>query len=306
MTTETTSLRILSVNVGRSLSAQQIALSTAFQTNAYILLVQEPYVFKEISRRITCKHPSFECFTPINNWSTRPRVLTYSRISNTLSFVQERPYRQVEKGAEDVLILTIKGPSLPPTQVINVYNDPPGAIYPGAGVSFLVSIPENQFQQNIILAGDFNLHCRLWHPSHRSSPSTQSDALISWLEPKNISFISEIDKPTHNRGNVLDLAFASASVITAGIAASVQRDLDVTSDHYQLLIVLSYKAHKSFTHSRLRFSTVDTATFYSLLQSQLNGTPFPSDGSSPSLDKRAEDLIQILHNSFAGSAKRSL
>lgn len=210
MTTETTSLRILSVNVGRSSSAQQIALSTAFQTNADILLVQEPYVFKEISRRITCKHPSFECFTPIDNWSTRPRVLTYSRISNTLSFVQERPYRQVEKGAEDVLILTIKGPSLPPTEVINVYNAPPGTINPGAGVSFLVSIPENQFQQNIILAGDFNLHHRLWHPSHPSSPSTQSDALISWLEPKNISFISEIDKPTHNRGNVLDLAFASA------------------------------------------------------------------------------------------------
>lgn len=246
MTTKTSSIHILSVNVGRSSSAHQIALSTSFQNNIDILLVQEPYIFKDISRRITCKHPSHECFTPTDNWSTRPRVLTYTRINSAISFVQERPQPNIVQGAGDVIFLTFKASGLPPTQIVNVYNAPPGATNPGAGLSFLISIPENSFHRNIILAGDFNLHHHLWHPSRRGSPSTQAETLTRWLEAKNISFISEIDQPTHIRGNVLDLAFASDSLVAEGITAAVQRDLDVTSDHYPVLVSLPCQVEKDF------------------------------------------------------------
>ena len=114
MSEEKSALKILSVNVGRSSVANELALQIAFQTRAVLLLVQEPYVSRDFNRRITRKHPSFECFTPVENWSVRPRVLTYSRKDSGLTFTQIRPgaYQQEENG--DVLFPSVFRPLLLP------------------------------------------------------------------------------------------------------------------------------------------------------------------------------------------------
>ena len=77
--------------MGRSSSAHEIALQLAYNINADILLIQEPYIFRDLDRRITRNHPSFECYTPLDNWSHRPRVLTYSNRNTDLTFTQIRP-----------------------------------------------------------------------------------------------------------------------------------------------------------------------------------------------------------------------
>ncbi|KHJ30914.1 hypothetical protein EV44_g4178 [Erysiphe necator] len=61
---------------------------------------------------------------------------------------------------------------------------------------------------------------------------------MEWLDAKNISFISEIDAPTHNRVNMLDLCFSSHPLLVKGCTASVQQDLDVTSDHLPILALV--------------------------------------------------------------------
>ncbi|KAI0998055.1 hypothetical protein K3495_g10135 [Podosphaera aphanis] len=159
MSEEKSALKILLVNVGRSSVAHELALQIAFQTRAVLLLVQEPYVSRDLNHRITCEHPSFECFTPVNNWSIRPRALTYSRKDSGLTFTQIRlgAYQQEENG--DVLFLSVvQAPSLPKTLVINIYNVPPGAINPRAGLSSLFSVPTSEIFSQTIIAGDFNLH----------------------------------------------------------------------------------------------------------------------------------------------------
>jgi hypothetical protein len=75
------SLSILQINVGRGASAHEIALFQAYSNNINIILIQEPYIFENLARKITKKHPSYECFSPTDSWVTsgRPRVLTYIR-----------------------------------------------------------------------------------------------------------------------------------------------------------------------------------------------------------------------------------
>ena len=214
-------IKIISINVGRSSSAHQIALQTAFTSHIDILLVQEPYISRNTDRRITCKHPSFECFTPVDNWTIRPRVLTYTRKDTNFTFAQDCPNSTSEQGKEDVLFLTVKGPDRLCIQIINVYNAPPGATNPGAGISFLLLLADTHFPSKRILAGDLNLHHPNWNPSYQGSPSPKAPDLIRWLEDSNLFLLFEVDVPTHDHGNALDLCFASSSVLAGDATAIV-------------------------------------------------------------------------------------
>lgn len=72
-------LKLLQINVSRGGSPHDLALALAQEEHIDLLLVQEPYIFYERDRRITKRHPSFECFTLTDNWTSRPQVLTYLR-----------------------------------------------------------------------------------------------------------------------------------------------------------------------------------------------------------------------------------
>ncbi|KAI0994688.1 hypothetical protein K3495_g13493 [Podosphaera aphanis] len=178
MNIKPSSIKILSVNVTRCSATHQIALEKAFENCMDMKLIQEPYISKDISRKLTCNHPTFQCYTPVDDWSSRPRVLTYTNKNNGLLFVQDTPVSPLEEGKADVLALTIKLPGNTNVQVINIYNAPPGATNPGAGVSFLCSLAETNFLHKTILVGDFNLHHPSWYPSYHSSPTTQAEDLV--------------------------------------------------------------------------------------------------------------------------------
>lgn len=165
----------------------------------------------------------------------RPRVITYAKKNSNITHYQERPCCPTGQGVGDVLLLSVKAPNNPRLLIINAYNAPQGSINPGAGVSRLISLADFSFPTQTNLAGDLNLHSPMWHPSYRGSPSPQFGAFIHWLESRDLSLISEIDRPTHSRGNVLDLCFGSSQLVARGTIATVQEDLDVTLDHLPLL-----------------------------------------------------------------------
>ena len=60
-------LILLQINIGRGSILYEIALSYAFSEEIDILLVQEPYIYKNLSRRITKHYPVYNCFTPLDN-----------------------------------------------------------------------------------------------------------------------------------------------------------------------------------------------------------------------------------------------
>lgn len=134
-----TSVKILSVNVGRSPNAQHIALQNAFDSRIDFLLIQEPYVSSDTARRITCRNPSFECYSPVDDWTVPPRVITYAKKNSNITHYQERPCCPTGQGVGDVLLLSVKAPNNPRSLIINAYNSPQGSINPGAGVSRFMS-----------------------------------------------------------------------------------------------------------------------------------------------------------------------
>lgn len=305
MNSTTIPYRILSINVGRSSTAQEIALNIACDSNIDVLLIQEPYIFRDISRKITKKHPAFECFSPTDNWSVRPRVLTYTRKDSNCTFLQERPSTLREVGKGDLLFLSLQPPRGTGVTIVNVYNAPPGAIEPGSAVDYLVS--QTQFpNKNTILAGDFNLHYSDWQPSYHGTPSPQAQALTNWLSAKQLTLISEIDVPTHNRGNVLDLCFASYQLVADGITSSVQMQLGVTSDHLPILISVPGSPKRLPPARKPRVGTLDEKTFLELLKSQIQDIDTPVQRETAQIEHRARTLVKNLQMSLAGSARHSL
>lgn len=144
-------IKILSVNVGRSSTAQLIALQNALDARIDFLLIQEPHISSDTGRRITCKHPSFECYSPVDDWSIRPRVITYAKRNTNIIHYQERPISSTEQGIGDILCLSVKAPNNPRLLIINAYNAPPGSTNPGAGVSRLISIADVSLPRQTIL-----------------------------------------------------------------------------------------------------------------------------------------------------------
>ena len=113
----------------RSKTIQELVLAQAFESKIDIVLVQEPYIFCTI-RRISTRHPSYECFTPTDDWeSSCPRVLTYVRKGIGLACTQQRPTAEGPYSAAtaNLLFLEIGTPLCRPVLTVNIYNAPPGS-----------------------------------------------------------------------------------------------------------------------------------------------------------------------------------
>lgn len=62
-------LSVLQINVRRSPETHEIALALANDKNIDAILIQEPYIYSDRKRRITRRHPSYEAFTPVDDWT---------------------------------------------------------------------------------------------------------------------------------------------------------------------------------------------------------------------------------------------
>src|ERR1700759_2685740 len=159
-------LTLLQVNVGKNDTSHEIALDHAHTDKVDILLIQEPYIYKELPRRITKWHPSYECFTPTDDWTSgKPRVLTYVRKRAGLQTSQVRLLADDCPALPDILFLHVSSPTGASLLVANVYNAPPGSIRASEAAKALIHLPITLFSQPSFLAGDLNLLHHRWQPS---------------------------------------------------------------------------------------------------------------------------------------------
>ncbi|EED16647.1 transposon I factor, putative [Talaromyces stipitatus ATCC 10500] len=244
---------------------------------------------------------------PQNHWaiSGRPRVLTYARKKKGIRTSQLRPFTSDTEEASDLLFLQIFSPTGKSALIVNIYNAPVGCIRAGEAAKALTTLPEAYFPQTTILAGDLNLLHNRWQPSLQRSPTTFAEPFINWLDLQGLVLISDIDCPTHERGNVLDLSFALSPLTLAGAKASIASHLDATSDHQPLITTVPWDQRYKETAQKLRFDTLDHTSFLSLLASNLAGTE-SSAATEEDLDAFAEKLISAIQGAYRGSAKRTL
>lgn len=74
----------MQVNTHTSGPIQDVALNLAWEAQADILIVQEPWAHLRKGRRLTKNHSGFDAFAPEDDWSTPPKVLTYVRKASGL------------------------------------------------------------------------------------------------------------------------------------------------------------------------------------------------------------------------------
>lgn len=69
----------MQANVGRGRISHNLALQLAHENNADVVLIQEPWTYRDLTSKQSVIHHSYDTFAPLSTWDTRPRVLTYIR-----------------------------------------------------------------------------------------------------------------------------------------------------------------------------------------------------------------------------------
>lgn len=156
-----------------------------------------------------------------------------------------------------------------------------------------------------MIAGDFNLHHKLWQPSHQHA-SSGAERFVTWLEEHFYTLISEPDVATHERGNVLDLAFVSPTLLQGGTTTEIPEDMDVTSDHLPLLTRIPWNDRFREPLCRLKPGTIDDKVFTEMLSKSLEAIQTLQDPSPLEIDSFTEKLVDSIHNAYEASAKRTL
>ena len=294
-------LQVLQLNVGQNWEAHETALQLAFENNCHVVLIQEPWVFSDRSRRLSKHHPSFHQFALIEDWSTRPQTLTYILKHPHLK-AEPFPLDTVTRDITAIRISTSKKAAL----LINVYNAPQGSVDESQGLHDLMrqSIPSYP----CLAAGDFNLRHPAWQSSARPSPG--AEPLLRWTESQDLTLTLPPDSPTRGP-NMIDLTWANNALLHLGISSEVATDLPPLADHEPILTTIKWGPNNSaWDLPPLRWSTLDEK----LLQETLQGetrlvdeeiATLPPCPSPSHLDKLAACITQTISTAMEASIKRA-
>lgn len=206
--------------------------------------------------------------------------------------------------SHDLMVLRLSKTDRQSIDIWNIYNAPPGSL----GTNILQSLrtlATATFRNNCLLQGDFNLHHTWWQPSWPRSPSPGAQPFVDWINSCNFSLLSPPDKPTHNRGNVLDLAFGVGPLLVDA-TCRIPPHINSTSDHLPLATIVPWERSQD-TMRRLRLDTLDETLFTRLLTVAISRISALSPSPPPqALDSYAEQIIEAVRDAYAASAQRSL
>jgi len=294
-------LQILQLNVGRNWEAHETALQLAFENNCHAVLIQEPWIFTDRSRRLSKHHPSFQQLAPIEDWSERPRVLTY---------VRKHPHLRAEivpfgPPIRDILATQIITPQRT-MLLVNVYNAPPGAVNENQGLDTLTR--QTTPSHPCLLAGDFNLRHPTWQSSAQPSPGAES--FLTWTESQNLTLTLPPDTPTRGR-NMIDLSWANCAMLSLGISSEVATDLPPLADHEPIISTIKWgTGYLPRDLPPFRWSSLNEELFQEVIKGEkqhveeviltLSSCPSPSQ-----LDELAVSITQAISTALEASTKRA-
>src|SRR5271165_4041252 len=163
-------LTVLQINVGRRAISHKLALTLAHNSYIDILFIQELYIFADHSKQITKRHLAYKAFTPLDNWTIRPRAIIYVRKGRGLCISQLQPAL-----TRDIVFLQLQSRNSLPVTLINIYNAPTGSTNANEAINTLLTLSFRR-SSSTFLAGDLNLHGLRWNPLLTTTESPPTDA----------------------------------------------------------------------------------------------------------------------------------
>jgi hypothetical protein len=225
-------IKILQVNLNKSLHATESTLQLAVELKVDIIAVQEPWIAplsnNNYSAARSVAHQAFTQLLPLADNNLRPRVLFY--ISRTAK--AETSLLEGLAADPDAIAVVVKGQSFK-FNIVNVYNEKG----PLGTKTFPRVLLNTKLPAATILAIDANEHHPWWDPL---CPTTSQGAqeLADWIEDQNLSLLNTPGAGTFFRPHLSKEPVLDLSLATPDIANKV-KDWQVTtetgSDHYGLL-----------------------------------------------------------------------
>ncbi|KAJ7719704.1 Endonuclease/exonuclease/phosphatase [Mycena metata] len=186
--------------------------------------------------------------------------------------------------------------------LINLYND----CETRAGVGLIDSVLDRLPPKTDILAlMDSNSHHIQWD-SNTSTRQIDADFdLHDVLVTRPLTLITPPDVPTHlPSGNVIDLGWASPSLLANVRDVRVEEGMGLGSDHLPITYVLDFDMDPVVS-TRYNPKTMDVDKYIRLLEMKLGGKK-TEIGTQEELDKAVEELEEVIRESVEGSTSSKL
>lgn len=255
-----------------------IALQQAWDAEAHVVLVQEPWTMKKDGEYITKSHPGYICHKPIGDRGARPRAITFSR--KDIHATQIFPSSLGKTG--DYCFVQVAGLTF-----ANVYRapGPSGTLEP-----LLEWVPRGP----TIVGGDFNAVSRHWQPQ-ASRQYGNGDQIMEWATAQDLHLVTTAGVPTHRDGNVLDLVWSNTSA-----EAWVSNEVDCTSDHRTIagLVQVTARPDISKVTQELRIRDQDLEKFAQYVKAWVKPGPI---NSVSDIETQVASLLKAL-----GDARRAV
>lgn len=301
-------LKVLSANVNRTQHAHFAFLEAACQEKADLVLVQEPWTGDDPARRMTKNHPAYRTLLDWEDWTVRPRVMTYVRKDRAglrCELARATPH-------PDVTECNVTSPDGTRLRLTNIYNAPPGCDRAGEAVVLLLARPQAAQTEPGLVTGDFNLHHERWRPDMGASRATaQSREVVEWADRWECALLTEPGARTHDRGGTLDLTWATAALVDARVVqAEIAEDIPPPSDHEAIRIVLpGGRGARYGCPGRYRVDKTDEARFRAVLEGavgQLHEVAQAAEtGRPPAIDALAGSLADTVRKALHAATPRS-
>ena len=302
-------LTILSANVGRSPVAHTLLLERADALKVDVLLVQEPWIHPDPERRLSKRMEAYHTLTIWQDWTTRPRVITYVR--------KDRAGLRCEPSADaphpDLATFQMRTPCGLTFQLTNVYNAPTGSRLAGSAVERLCDAPG--YRGRCLIAGDLNMHHESWRPSltrSTASPLLSTRRFVTWTSQRDMQLLTPYGAQTHNRGGTLDLVWGTPGLLRArDVIAGIAEDIVIPSDHRVTRIQFAGGLGATYgAPGRFRMGSTDEEVFHATLTgSQRVITRHLAEAeeyATPELlDSLASGISQSIRDALTASTKRS-
>ncbi|ODM23017.1 hypothetical protein SI65_00606 [Aspergillus cristatus] len=289
------------VNVAWSPSPHEAALQLAFEQDYHVILIQEPWISTFHARRLSKHHPAFKLFTPIEDWTHKPRTLTYIRKHPQL---KAEPVPYGPQPNRDLTAVQV-GSGDQQVTLMNLYNAPPGSVDAGEGLKHLLS--QTLPTRPCLVAGDFNLHHSSWQTNTINSAGAEH--FLQWVDHQGMTLMLESNTPTHDN-NTIDLTWANRPLVCLGTHTEPAPGFPVLADHIALSTTVHWHPiNNTKPVPPLRMATMQEDIFHPVIHKEATALgelpPAQLDLTPEALDHYTSAITQAITNALEMSTKRA-